>query len=306
MNRSFLFGTLAALFVVTILAGLYFGKPNPLAERVKALESELTRTKADYTKLQTAYDKLSSIAPGAPPASPATTKAATSASGPAFTEVSTTSSDAAVKRAVDSSKTTHIMDRFRENQIDLAYSQLIRQFGLNPEESAFFKKLLFERQTLENDVLMARMDPNSRPDDSKIRTKKIAAIKEQSNESIRQFLNNEEDYQAFLGWEDSKLERQQLQMALPSFDSADALLSSQQREQLVDIMVTTRKNNPTSKFKKDPNSSLSGLDQVRLRQEKNDQQILQQAASFLTPEQLAVLESTQAQRRKLYYPQKNP
>ena len=337
MKRSFLLVIAGLLVVNAVLVTLDLAKPNPEAIRAKQLEGELSKAHTEHTGLKVEYEKLKeendklqvvvkastkpapvgALATAVPtvaiqPAGATGTTGATSGTS-ALDEAA--KSAEALRKLTETPQVRDMMRKIRDGQIDTSYGGLFKKLGLNEEELNHFKQLLSDRQTKQNDIMMKRMPegltPEQRRAHSQNMAKETAAVKKQSDEAIHQFMDNEEDYQKFQQWEDTKGERLQVQMSLSSFDAADIPLSIEQRDKLMEVMVAVRKASQqpaaSKAAAKTPGVDKAGaLSLYKARQEANDQSIVQQAASFLSPEQIDVLQKTQLKRRELLSPLVTP
>lgn len=189
--------------------------------------------------------------------------------------------------------------KVQDSLIDSKYGRLFRQFGLNQEETECFKRLLADRDTrrmdLNNTLLDPALPPQQRPAVAKSNISKLAAIDQASDAAIRRFLNHEGDFRIYQEWEDTAPERQQATSLNSIFAATGHRLSPEQSDQLVDVTVAIRKASrpaPTIGAARTRSGKASDLraQQERLRAEADDQNILAQSASFLSPEQLQTLQ----------------
>lgn len=202
--------------------------------------------------------------------------------------------------------------KIQDGMLDSNYGRLFRQFGLSQVEIDFFKRLLGDRDTQRRELHLAtvgqELTREQRSAWMAARTSKLATINQKSNAAIRQFLNHEGDFQSFLEWEDTAPERLQATLLRPIFSSNKHPLSSEQSDQLADLTVAVRKASRPAPSASAPRISTGSqvseqrAQQERQRAEADDQSILAQAASFLTPEQLVTLEQALEGWRMVKFP----
>jgi hypothetical protein len=311
MNRSVLFSLVGFLGFAT-LGGFYLAQPNPLTGRVKQLESELSEEKKENTRLKGEFEKLQAAKKAAEVLLAQSNKNNAAASARSAQPVTaqavskdgkTNSADAA--RAADPAakeRVREMMLKMQEGQVDINYGKLIKHLGLNAEEEERFKQLIRDRQTKQSDISMKLSDRTLSAEQKKAITAEMTAARNASDAEIKHFLDSEEDYQTYKEWEGTLGERLQVQMAVTSFDAADASLSTEQREQLLNLLVTERKaNSQKANVKAPAGSQVNAIALMREREQAMNQSVLKQAASFLTPEQLAVFEKAQQRRLDMFY-----
>ena len=319
------------LLVVAVFGGLYFAQPNPLAATVKDLEGRLnqaqgenTRLKVDNEKLQVAVKKAEQEAAKwrAPGGGGAVASRAGTGQSPGGGGGDGDDKEGAGGRAgtvsglstnggvvtVDQARVRETMRRMNDSQMDVNYGRLFKHLGLNEEETARFKQLIADRLNQQNEIAMKYSDKNLTAEQKKGIGEELAASKKASDAAIRQFLDNDEDYATYQQWEDTKVDRMNLQSVVTNFDAADATLSTDQRDQLLALMIATRKASNAERIKVGQQQQQAGFggvngvrEAIRAREAANNQAILRQAASFLTPEQLAILEKAQGQRLETFY-----
>lgn len=190
-------------------------------------------------------------------------------------------------------------------QLEMQYAGLMSKFQLNDEEKANFKQLLAERLQLEGEVGLQMMDDSLTPEQRRALMQQITDSKNASNEKIKTFLNNDEDYGTFQHWEESKPERMQLNMGQSLFAAAGEPLSQAQEQQLVETMYTIRtmpKNTPDLNRPENinpANLSSSEIDRQLVNYDADAKRVYQEAARYLSPRQLESLKTMQQQWRAM-------
>ncbi|MEN3944057.1 hypothetical protein WJU23_22330 [Prosthecobacter sp. SYSU 5D2] len=297
MKRTSLY-TVGALVMIAGSAGIYTSQPSPMAERVQELENELRQIRQEHTALKAEHDKLKTTALAAEKkadalAEAAEKTAATSAGGgmrsdPQVTAASGGNTD--TKRNFDLAAYHEKRVQTEIGQIDITYGKLIKDFGLAGPELESFRHLLKERLTIQGENMAKMTQPGLSKEERNALSKEMTASRKKSDEAIRHFLNNEEDFKAFQIWENSKGERGLVQIAMGSFDSAGASLTLEQRDQLMGLMADIRQERSSKPVKRSTPSPTAA--QIATGEYELDAGYLQRAAAFLNPEQLEILKHT--------------
>ena len=188
-------------------------------------------------------------------------------------------------------------------EAEARYSDLINQFGLQPDEKEAFKALAAKRDDIRKSAFSKLSDPSLNPAQRQAVLADAKAQMGQVDESVRQFLNNDNDYNTFQKWETQNIERSQLDDSRPIFEKNGASLSPEQESWLTDELWTLRNN---TQGLGDPYSAdtLAGrrIDQgyitAALAKFDNDSTILMSnARNSFTPTQLTSLQAARYQQR---------
>lgn len=301
MKRFFLILTFAAMAGAI---GWLLARPNPHVKEMASLEAQLTKAKAT---IQTLKSELASIPP------PSNQIASTQDSPNPATSTDPTATD------VQSSKPTKPGNAFRDmmkapgmkeviiqqqrSQLGIQYGGLIEQFDLDDEERAHFEELLLKKQTEQMELGLKMMEEGVTPEDRKRLAAELQQTQKETDEAIRQFLNDDEDWKTYQDWEDSKPERTQLQMFGKSlFDTSDQPLSPDQESLLIQSMTRARKapSPPGEPTMPSSNSfeavSAENVGRLMASQKAKNELVLQEAASFMSPEQIETLKRFQEQQ----------
>lgn len=316
MNRIII-PTLAILLVGSV-AGLAWFIARPADPRLVRAENELQKAREEIVQLkadmarQQVQAKVAATLPSAPTSASAPGGAsgmqALSKSAPATAAAADANakSGGALREMFKSPAMKAMMEQQQAMQVDRGYSRLMAFLNLDETEKEHFKKLLVEREKAQMDLGLKMLDDNLTPEQRKQVTTQLEQQKKTFDDAIKTFLNDENDWKTFQGWEDTKPERTQLDtMGRSLFDAASAPLSAQQEEQLVNLMVQVRKepsNLPKMNDPKnfDPQNMTEEMFQKQLQQmEQKARRVEEEAAKFLTPAQLQALASMNKQMRDL-------
>ena len=306
MQKSTLILALVAATMTAIAAGLWVARPADMSSQVAVLESKLRESEAVIARLNKQHSAtMLTHLPGAggtasaitanDPATPGSlgSKPA-SANGPGQPNSASPAGTASAP-VVKSDK--------RLAEAEARYADLINQFGLQPDEKEAFKNLAAKRDDIRKGVFSKLSDPTLTPAQRQAILADGKAQLGQVDESVRQFLNNDQDYSTFQNWENQNVERNQLDDARPIFEKYGAPLSPEQETQLSNEAWKLRTNNPALG---DPYSADTfvgrRIDQAyvasQLAKFDSDTTImLQNARSYMSQPQITALASMRYQQR---------
>lgn len=301
--------SLALLSISCIIALAWIlGTPAPIDPRVARLEADLKEARQTISQLRrelaekpapaslptTASKPTIDAASGADPA-PNGSPTATPLGGQA----------GALREMLKNPAMRAMMEQQQAMQVEASYARLMDQLQLTDEEKAHFKKLLVDKQKVETDLGMKMLDPNLSPEERKQIVAQAEKNKKTYDDAIKTFLNNDGDWNVFQAYEDTKPERTSYDaLGRTLFASSSEPLTQQQEQILMNTMVQVRKSPSQdqaalAKSLQDP-SQINTANITRLLEmmRLNNQRILEQSASNMTPGQLKILEQYLAQNLK--------
>jgi hypothetical protein len=171
--------------------------------------------------------------------------------------------------------------------VTIDYADLIKHYNFSPSEKETFIELLMDKESLVEQASVAFMDSVKKytPEESN----DLAWV----NEEIREFFDNDADYDYYTQYADQQVERDKLATLDVGLERIGQPLSDDQREALQAAMYQVRKdaNLPEDTLPTKVVTVLQGP-------------IAEKAAAILTPEQMNVLRQDQAddaQKAKLQY-----
>ena len=303
---------LLILISVSSIAALSWvlARPTPADPRVAALESELDSARKELTRLREQLAQRPGL-----PASGGTAAAAAPAGADPSAALAGGLAGAPQRPATASGNRREVLatpgmramlEQQQTMQIEMGYGRLFEVLQLNPEETAHLKNLLLEREKTQTDMALKMMDPNITQEQRAALVKEMKEHREKYAETIRAFMNNEEDYKTFKSWEETQPERVSFDMmGRTLFSQSSEPLSQQQEQELINLMAEVRRTPSTTPditdpANYDPRTMTDAAVQEQLqRLEKNDQAVLQRASQFLTPAQLQTLQAYQQQVRNM-------
>jgi hypothetical protein len=186
---------------------------------------------------------------------------------------------------------------------DMTYGDLYTALRFNDEDKAYFKQLLADRGEAETELGFRLMDPALTADARQAALDENKQLKAQSDAAIRDFLDNDTDYQTFTHFEDTKAERMILMMNKGAFD-ADPL-TPEQETQLIDTMHSVATASGTASNSGQPKTfdpsqfTEAALDQQLQKLDSNAQAVSAAATAFLSPKQQEILKQVQANQRAM-------
>jgi hypothetical protein len=125
------------------------------------------------------------------------------------------------------------------------YAALIKDLGLNDSERDYFLDLIgggFSRQQELGMKLMGAKDDAERA----AIQQEITAAEQAQKDAVKEFLNDDEDHQRFLAYQERLPEYQQLDALRAVMKEADAPLTAEQEAKVVDAMFTARTTTPNN------------------------------------------------------------
>lgn len=265
------------------------GTPAAPDPRVAQLEAELKEARRTIASLKRDMEKRDLAALPPPPAPPPAPDAAAPPAAAAPDKPG-------LREMLENPQMRAVMDQQQAMQIEMSYARLFQHLGLNEEEKEHFKKLLTGRQKAMMDVSLKLMNPDLTPEQRHALSEEVDRQKTAFDQTIKAFLNNEDDWKTFQQWEGTLPERQQFDMVGRSLFNASAEpLSPQQEQQLIELTASVRASpgqggNLIGKTNMDPAKVTPELIQQMVNQlEVNARAVEERAAQFLTPAQLATL-----------------
>jgi|GEM_PF-1219215 len=303
---------LVALSMASIAAGLWFTRNPDMSQQVAVLEAKVRENETVIAGLRKQLSSAnrphvagaSEIASGnsdmfaAKGGQQGTLGSATKGAPP-------TAAEAAAAAAAVAGTAPVVKSDKRLAQAEARYADLINQFGLAPDEKEAFKALAAQRDDIRKDTFSKLSDPSLTAAQRQAILADAKAQVGQVDDSVRQFLNNDGDYNTFQKWEAQNIERTQMDDARSIFDKNGVPLSPQQETALIDQEYALRTNNQGLG---DPYSAdrLAGgrIDQnyiaSALAKFDSDTAILvQNARSYMSPQQILSLQAARFQQRVL-------
>ncbi|MDB6074631.1 MAG: hypothetical protein JWO89_2271 [Verrucomicrobiaceae bacterium] len=250
MTKSSLLFAIIALGMTAVAASLWVTRPPDSDARVAILESTLKEANATIARLSKQHSSTT-LAPHST-AGGGMASLISADSAPAPGSVAHTQNDQGTtgggnndqEAAATASSGPPVKSDKRLAEAEARYSDLINQFGLQPDEKEAFKNLAAKRDDIRNRVFAKLADPTLTPAQRQAILSEGQAAMAQIDGSIRQFLNNDQDYNTFLKYDHQNVERNQMNDARPIFEKNGAPLSSSQEQWLNDEFWKLRTSDP--------------------------------------------------------------
>jgi hypothetical protein len=193
----------------------------------------------------------------------------------------------------------------QQAQVEGQFAGLFDLLQLDSEEKLHFKKLLSERVKSKISESLKLMTPGLSVSQQKEIAEQIKATLQASDDGIRTFMNDDTDFQRFKRWEDSMSERAMVNMNRMVFEEDRVPLSSEQENQLIDLMATVRSTNTTLPDMRKPEAMVGvNVDQPFLQRQlakidADHNTVLANAPNFLRPDQIPALQKMLERNRQL-------
>lgn len=238
-----------ALGNVILLAALVWraASPSPDSQRDLPTAEQWARAQQEIAQLKEKLRATAAVKPAATPS--ATLPAVSNAPGPGSAVAppampnASPVAGAALRQMVSDPQVKQLLQRQQEVEVEGTYFRLFEQLQLDPQERAHFKDLLSKRAQHEADVGMQLLDASKTPQQRQQIIEQAAEGQKQFLQTIRAFLNNEEDWARFQRYEGSRRERSQFESQGRSvFAASGGNLSVEQEERLIESLAQQRRN----------------------------------------------------------------
>jgi hypothetical protein len=296
--------TLILFLVMAAVMGWQFARPSPDAKKVANLEHQLSEAQAEIESLRKQLIETQTQTRPQPPlarSSPKKPQVDSSAPSEPAAKPSPTS---AMREMMQNPEMKKAMHTQQAAQVLMLNADLIRHFQFNEEEKSHFEKLLLDRHMDQMELGLDMAQAGLTPEKRKELTRAYKAQKETSDQAIRKFLNDEDDWETFQEWEETQPERVQVQMiGRGLFKASDEPLTGDQEALLIEAMADVRRAPPSTPNPGPTGSDLlqGSLNDERIRsalevQVRNNTVILERATAFMSPGQIETLKQFQEQQ----------
>lgn len=311
MNKITAFLALTTLAAAGLALGLWVSQPQDSSRRVAELETKLREAEATIARLtkEQRSAKMSasqSLSPGSVAMTPsqqaisggAPMNPLGSAAGKPLAQQPANAVGAAPSSSPQDAKVRRSLA-----EAEARYSDLISQFQLSPEEKEVFKQIAAQRSDIRKQATTKLQDPSLTPAQRQSILQAAKNELDQSDGSMRQFLNNDGDFSKFVGWEQTEIERNQMEAGRAIFENNGVSLSTDQEDWLVNSAYALRHD---AKGVADPYNleSLVGtrVDQgyvqnVLQKFDRDTQVLLQNARSRFNQPQIEAINAWRTQQR---------
>ena len=194
-------------------------------------------------------------------------------------------------------KDPNMVKAMREQQATMTkmqYGALVKQLHLSPEQTDKFYQVLTDGTMRAVENGSALLSGENTPE-----AMKGVADQQKETESQLQALLGDSGYAAYKDYQQTVSDRLQL-TTLKTYFGDSLALSSEQEQQLLQTMIAARQSvtaaNPPSLSQMNPADKVVMSDQYFQQQEQINQQVLAQAAGYLSTEQLQISEQFPIER----------
>jgi len=246
MNKFTIFLGLITLASLGTSASLWLASDSTSSARVAELETKLREAEATIARLQkqrpstSASTKLSTANTTVPLNDSLPSPAAPSSGDASPSAPQATTLPAATAPATIAPATTDPRKLKSLAEAEARYSDLINQFQLQPDEKEFFKQLAAKRSEIRRQITSKLQDPSLTPGQRQTLLAQAKAELDQNDGEIRQFLNNDSDFSNFAVWEQTEIERGQMESGRAIFENNGQNLSPDQEDWLVKAAYSLR------------------------------------------------------------------
>lgn len=248
MTKTSLLLAIVALGMTAVSASLWVTRPPDSDARVAILESKLKEANATITRLSKQHSSTDLVPHSATGGTVSLISAdhSTTPGSVGHTQDSQGAGSGGSDNAQASGTTTTgfsgpaVKSDKRLAEAEARYSDLINQLGLQPDEKEAFKDLAAKRDDIRKSVFSRLADPTLTPAQRQAILAEGKAQMAQLDESMRQFLNNDDDFNTFQKYDNQNVERHQMDDARPIFAKNGVPLSSSQEQWLTNELWRLR------------------------------------------------------------------
>jgi RNA polymerase sigma factor (sigma-70 family) len=296
MMTSTKIGVAIGACAAATIIGLQWQQVSSEKQLVKQLQDQVSEqaqsNRAQLAELQQLRERMASDAKSMDAMSRDAAKSRANASAAREAKLTAEASKKAAASASNGNplaamfKDPDLMKAMRDQQasmLKMQYAPLVKQLNLSPEQTDKFYQILVDQASK---GLEALQSGKFSPDDMKSNT--------QSTQADLQALLGDAGMTQYKDFTDSVGDQTMLSLYKNNF--ADNPLSDTQQQQLLQAMKTARQN-ATASGTADPSQSgdmAAMMGQAMQKQDEINQSVLQQAAAFLSPDQLQTLATSQS------------
>jgi hypothetical protein len=189
--------------------------------------------------------------------------------------------------------------------IEMTYARLIEHLRLLPEERDYFQRLLVEKQSNVQNLGMQFMNSELSAEERQKLASELQAAWTSGEAKIREFLNNESDFDYYRKYNQQEPERKEVGMFEASLATADAL-DAATADALATLQSEARKNFPFTidfydqrNFGNPAALNTAAVQRFLDEQSKFQTGVAEKAAALLTPAQLDAYKQNQAAVRQM-------
>lgn len=287
------------IFLSVICAGLA-GTLFVAHQKIAELEQQLAAT--DPAPAEQPAEPAVASEPAATPAVPAAPEtivepiqeAVTEAVAEEQPESSERRMMKSVAKMMENPAMNKMMEASQRGAISSMYEDLMQQFNLTAEEEDYFMDLLMFRQMTQVEAAMKMMGGNLSEEEKEELQSQIQEATKLVKTEMKNFLNNDEDYENFDFFEKTAAERMMLSQAESTLAGTDQALSENTYHDLIEMMHEQKEGfDFTSNLHNADNTDLSAetfssenMESFKRDQEELNRQILSKAERMLSAEQL--------------------
>jgi hypothetical protein len=146
-----------------------------------------------------------------------------------------------LRKMVDNPAGRAMMNQGIKAMSSMWYADLIEDFGLDKKESDYFLSLVAGSMSAQQNIGMKMMSATA--EEREALAEEISTAKKDSEDAIKEFLNNDEDYASYEAYQERLPERQQIDGLRAVMSEADAPLTPEQEDKVIEAMFQARTSN---------------------------------------------------------------
>jgi hypothetical protein len=146
-----------------------------------------------------------------------------------------------LRKMVDNPAGRAMMSQGIKAMSSMWFADLVTEFGLNKEEEDYFLRLVAGSMSAQQQIGMKMMGAET-PGEREELADEIEKAKKEAKDSIKDFLNNDDDFAAYEDYEKRLPERQQLDGLRAVMNDAEAPLTPEKEDQVIEAMYRARTN----------------------------------------------------------------
>lgn len=222
-----------------------------------------------------------------------TTKKSAESAGESFAK--------SVRKMWDNPAGKSMMNQQAKMMATMTYQDFVDGLELSKEEGEYFKSLLGNEMAAQQEIGMKMM--TATPEELTELAAELKKRSEETEEEIKKFLNNGEDYKAFTDYKNHLPERQQLDGIRGAMSGSGAPLDPATEVKLVDAMYRARKESKAPDL-----SGPAGIEELAKGNitatfesswASQQESLRSETAKFLSEKQLAAFDDHQKQMKEM-------
>lgn len=206
-----------------------------------------------------------------------------------------------VRKMWDNPAGRSMMNQGVKIAVAMMYEDFIEDLDLDKEESKYFKELLGQEMSAQQELGMKMM--SATPDEREELVAELEKRGKAQEEDVKKFLNSDEDFAAYTAYKQRLPERQQMDGIRANMSAKGAEMDEETETKLVDAMYRVRTETDAPDFsgpdamKEMAKGNIS--ETYEKTWDKQQEALVKETAGFLSPEQQEALAEQQKQMKEM-------